>query len=226
MSDGGYLTTFNALKQQIDYNYRQYKEQLAGIEQRKLELKNETKSKGLVVATILFAPLVFYLFVLIFMYLGSRWGFFGIFYFIFIGLMILSIGVGEFFLLLPAVRNFFNAHYRYRVLCNDDIDEVVKKKTGVITFSDEEVFLLGKITAIDIFYEKVKKEALDKGENYRLVEAGEMTDYARSVLDEMREKSLFKEYRATNASMRREAGYEWVILCFGLLISIIVILCL
>ncbi|MCR5228392.1 MAG: hypothetical protein K6E27_14430 [Eubacterium sp.] len=223
MGDGGYLDSFRALKQQVDRNYKEYKRQYSSIEERKAELKSEVRSKKRIVLMILFAPLILFGFVEIFVLLGSRWGFFGIFYFIFVGLMMLSIGVGILGMLFPAIRNYLNASFRYKLLMNEELSESIKKKFGVITFSDEEIFLLSKISSIDEFYRRVKLEGLDKGESYKLVDCGEMTDYAREVLDDMRSKSLFVEYRATNANMRREAGYEWVVIGFAIIVSIFIV---
>lgn len=223
MGDGGYLDSFRFLKQQVDRNYKEYKRQLSSIEVRKAELKKEVNNKMITMLAIILIPVVLFGFVQLSVWLGSKWGFFGMFYFIFLGLMMISIMVGLLGMLLPAIRNYLNAVFRYNVLTQDNLSESMKNKLGVITFSDEKIFLLSKIASFDEFYNKVQKEGLDLSENDLLSQYGEMTDYARDVLDEMRSKSLFVEYRATNASMRREAGKEWIIFSFALFLSISVV---
>ena len=62
--DGGYLDSFKALKQQIDYNYERYKEQLEAINKRSAQV-NEDLKLAIKMAVIVFLIPVFMLVVML-----------------------------------------------------------------------------------------------------------------------------------------------------------------
>ena len=232
MADGGYGDSFRALKSQIDYNYRRYKEQLVSLETRKQNLKKDKNESLKMLLQIMFAPVGVLILMQIFTILGAAYGVFGLFDLGFLILLPIAVIVCEFFLLPAAARNLVNSIHREKVLNNPGQENENAIKNGkikntenrIITFVDEKKFLCNQIHKIEDFYERIEKDGIDqKGGKFRLGAAsGELSDVDRRILDEMRGMSVFRDYKATVSELKRQADASWIIIGLGILVGVVV----
>ncbi len=226
--DGGYLDTFNALKDQIDFNYVQYKEQLKSLVYRQEDVRNDLKTAKRIMLIVFFIPFAVFLLLQVFIYLGSFQNMFGGLCAVFgtvISIAVYPIAIiCEVFLLPGMVKNYTNYLGQYRILTSDKGLEEYRKSNDIISFQDEKKFLKKKIMEYDTFYELVAVEGLDKKDgNLASDDSGFMTDEQKKVLDKMRSLSIFHDYKATVSATRKEVGVMWLIIGLGILMGLVAI---
>lgn len=229
--DGGYLDSFKALKQQIDYNYERYKEQLEAINKRS-EQVNEDLKLAIKMAVIVFLIPVF---MLVVMFITGKLGLlkleiisgifsmiFTIFYLIFAPVTIITEG----FILPVMLKNVYNYYVQRELLNSDEFFKKYRKNKGIISFIDERKFLIDTIHKYDSFYEDIELRGLDRKDGIirESLINGEMTEEQMAVLERMRSLSLFKEYKATVVETRKEVGLYTVLIIFGIILSILLII--
>lgn len=236
--DSGYGDSFRALKSQIDYNYKRYKEQLDSLEDRKAALVKDKNDSFNMFLMILFAPVVIFLLMELFTYLGSKHGFFGLFAITFLVMIPIAVIICEFMLLPAAARNLVNNLYRVKVMNLPSTGFKHGKPNNmnnsgrggswnnggqIITFVDEKKYLLARISEIEAFNRRIESFGLDqKGGKFKLgVASGELSASDMRILEEMRELSVFRDYKATVSEIKREAGYSWFLIGFGILVGVI-----
>jgi len=229
--DGGYLDSFKALKQQIDYNYERYKEQLEAINKRSAQV-NEDLKLAIKMAVIVFLIPVF---MLVVMFITGKLGLlkmeiisgifsmiFTIFYLVFAPVTIITEG----FILPVMLKNVYNYYVQRELLNSDEFFKKYRKNKGIISFIDERKFLIDTIHKYDSFYEDIELRGLDRkaGIIRESLINGEMTEEQIAVLERMRSLSLFKEYKATVVETRKEVGLYTVLIIFGIILSILLII--
>lgn len=229
--DGGYLDSFKALKQQIDYNYERYKEQLEAINKRSAQV-NEDLKLAIKMAVIVFLIPVF---MLVVMFITGKLGLlkmeiisgifsmiFTIFYLIFAPVTIITEG----FILPVMLKNVYNYYVQRELLNSDEFFKKYRKNKGIISFIDERKFLIDTIHKYDSFYEDIELRGLDRKDGIirESLINGEMTEEQMAVLERMRSLSLFKEYKATVVETRKEVGLYTVLIIFGIILSILLII--
>lgn len=229
--DGGYLDSFKALKQQIDYNYERYKEQLEAINKRSAQV-NEDLKLAIKMAVIVFLIPVF---MLVVMFITGKLGLlkleiisgifsmiFTIFYLIFAPVTIITEG----FILPVMLKNVYNYYVQRELLNSDEFFKKYRKNKGIISFIDERKFLIDTIHKYDSFYEDIELRGLDRKDGIirESLINGEMTEEQIAVLERMRSLSLFKEYKATVVETRKEVGLYTVLIIFGIILSILLII--
>lgn len=229
--DGGYLDSFKALKQQIDYNYERYKEQLEAINKRSAQV-NEDLKLAIKMAVIVFLIPVF---MLVVMFITGKLGLlkmeiisgifsmiFTIFYLIFAPVTIITEG----FILPVMLKNVYNYYVQRELLNSDEFFKKYRKNKGIISFIDERKFLIDTIHKYDSFYEDIELRGLDRKDGIirESLIKGEMTEEQIAVLERMRSLSLFKEYKATVVETRKEVGLYTVLIIFGIILSILLII--
>ncbi|MEE3399450.1 MAG: SoxR reducing system RseC family protein, partial [Eubacterium sp.] len=229
--DGGYLDSFKALKQQIDYNYERYKEQLEAINKRSAQV-NEDLKLAIKMAVIVFLIPVF---MLVVMFITGKLGLlkleiisgifsmiFTIFYLVFAPVTIITEG----FILPVMLKNVYNYYVQRELLNSDEFFKKYRKNKGIISFIDERKFLIDTIHKYDSFYEDIELRGLDRKDGIirESLINGEMTEEQMAVLERMRSLSLFKEYKATVVETRKEVGLYTVLIIFGIILSILLII--
>lgn len=229
--DGGYLDSFKALKQQIDYNYERYKEQMEAINKRSAQV-NEDLKLAIKMAVIVFLIPVF---MLVVMFITGKLGLlkmeiisgifsmiFTIFYLIFAPVTIITEG----FILPVMLKNVYNYYVQRELLNSDEFFKKYRKNKGIISFIDERKFLIDTIHKYDSFYEDIELRGLDRKDGIirESLINGEMTEEQMAVLERMRSLSLFKEYKATVVETRKEVGLYTVLIIFGIILSILLII--
>ena len=229
--DGGYLDSFKALKQQIDYNYERYKEQLEAINKRSAQV-NEDLKLAIKMAVIVFLIPVF---MLVVMFITGKLGLlkmeiisgifsmiFTIFYLVFAPVTIITEG----FILPVMLKNVYNYYVQRELLNSDEFLKKYRKNKGIISFIDERKFLIDTIHKYDSFYEDIELRGLDRKDGIirESLINGEMTEEQMAVLERMRSLSLFKEYKATVVETRKEVGLYTVLIIFGIILSILLII--
>lgn len=229
--DGGYLDSFKALKQQIDYNYERYKEQLEAINKRSAQV-NEDLKLAIKMAVIVFLIPVF---ILVVMFITGKLGLlkmeiisgifsmiFTIFYLVFAPVTIITEG----FILPVMLKNVYNYYVQRELLNSDEFFKKYRKNKGIISFIDERKFLIDTIHKYDSFYEDIELRGLDRKDGIirESLINGEMTEEQMAVLERMRSLSLFKEYKATVVETRKEVGLYTVLIIFGIILSILLII--
>ena len=229
--DGGYLDSFKALKQQIDYNYERYKEQLEAINKRSAQV-NEDLKLAIKMAVIVFLIPVF---MLVVMFITGKLGLlkleiisgifsmiFTIFYLVFAPVTIITEG----FILPVMLKNVYNYYVQRELLNSDEFFKKYRKNKGIISFIDERKFLIDTIHKYDSFYEDIILRGLDRKDGIirESLINGEMTEEQMAVLERMRSLSLFKEYKATVVETRKEVGLYTVLIIFGIILSILLII--
>ena len=229
--DGGYLDSFKALKQQIDYNYERYKEQLEAINKRSAQV-NEDLKLAIKMAVIVFLIPVF---MLVVMFITGKLGLlkmeiisgifsmiFTIFYLVFAPVTIITEG----FILPVMLKNVYNYYVQRELLNSDEFFKKYRKNKGIISFIDERKFLIDTIHKYDSFYEDIELRGLDRKDGIirESLIKGEMTEEQMTVLERMRSLSLFKEYKATVVETRKEVGLYTVLIIFGIILSILLII--
>ena len=229
--DGGYLDSFKALKQQIDYNYERYKEQLEAINKRSAQV-NEDLKLAIKMAVIVFLIPVF---MLVVMFITGKLGLlkleiisgifsmiFTIFYLVFAPVTIIT----ECFILPVMLKNVYNYYVQRELLNSDEFFKKYRKNKGIISFIDERKFLIDTIHKYDSFYEDIILRGLDRKDGIirESLINGEMTEEQMAVLERMRSLSLFKEYKATVVETRKEVGLYTVLIIFGIILSILLII--
>lgn len=229
--DGGYLDSFKALKQQIDYNYERYKEQLEAINKRSAQV-NEDLKLAIKMAVIVFLIPVF---MLVVMFITGKLGLlkieiisgifsmiFTIFYLVFVPVTIIT----ECFILPVMLKNVYNYYVQRELLNSDEFFKKYRKNKGIISFIDERKFLIDTIHKYDSFYEDIELRGLDRKDGIirESLINGEMTEEQIAVLERMRSLSLFKEYKATVVETRKEVGLYTVLIIFGIILSILLII--
>ena len=222
-ADAGYLDTFNDLYTKMKITRSRYEEQLQSIPFRKLEMKKDRFRAGIMV--LVFALIIPFLMwglskVVLEFFTDSTFG--RLFY---VAVKITSFPVilaSIFFMLPPAARDYVNQRHCYNVLMHHEAYGQYRANNNIVCFAEEEHFLRFHLQKMREFDERVKKEKLDTtgaGEDYRSID--EMSGKQSEVLEELREMSEYKEYRASAVNMRRHAGYEWILVGFGILIGTI-----
>lgn len=229
--DGGYLDSFKALKQQIDYNYERYKEQMEAINKRSAQV-NEDLKLAIKMAVIVFLIPVF---MLVVMFITGKLGLlkmeiisgifsmiFTIFYLVFAPVTIITEG----FILPVMLKNVYNYYVQRELLNSDEFFKKYRKNKGIISFIDERKFLIDTIHKYDSFYEDIELRGLDRKDGIirESLINGEMTEEQMAVLERMRSLSLFKEYKATVVETRKEVGLYTVLIIFGIILSILLII--
>ncbi len=228
--DGGYLDSFNALKYQIDHNYILYKEQLKSLVTRSAQVDDDVKIAWKSVIFIAILPLMVKLlyWVLTPLAISHNPNVAGIFSGICVILNILTLPLAvvcEFFMLPGATKHLVNHITQRKLLNSDEFFKKYREGNDIISFVDEKKFLKKTIAEYDKFYELVAIEGLDKKDgNLQGADSDQMTDEQRQVLEKMREMSIFREYKATVVQTRKEVGFGWVIIGFGIFMAVLLII--
>ena len=220
--DGGFLDSFNALKQQIDFVYRRYKEQRANLDTRIKDLAQSRNKRLKTVILMIAAPIVCCLLLELFTRLGLIMPVFGLFYIIMLIVTPICAVVCIFIFLPAALRELINAIWQYKVLNSDESSKEYRKKKQIISFEDERNFLEDIIKKYDDFYREVDQYELDKKDGWlQLYDTDEMTAEQQEIIDRMRSMTIYKEYSASVVETRKNASVLWLII--GVPIMIIVI---
>ena len=219
--DGGYLDTFNALKNQIDFNYVQYKEQLKSLVKRLEDVKSDRNHALKLVLIVGLFPIAYNLLLQILVIFGMDYGLPALIYSILNIFNIPVILVCEVILMPIFAKNLANHIGQYRILTSDEFLKDYRKNNNIISFQDEKRFLKKTIMEYDTFYELVAVEGLDRKDgNLAGSDSDVLTEDQRKVLDKMRSLSVFKEYKATVGLTRKEVGIKWLIIGLGLLMGL------
>ncbi|MCR5214032.1 MAG: hypothetical protein K6E10_06425 [Eubacterium sp.] len=211
--DGGYLDTFNSLKQQVDFNYFQYKEQLRSLVKRETDIKEDLRYSLKMLIIVIVVPIIYIFLIWLFKSLGLMSDTFAALYIIFFSLnfAVIFICYGVIF---PGVfKNFLNRYGQYKILHSDRFLKNYRESNRIISFQDEKNFLKKTITEFDIFYEEVLTQGLDKrdgalGGN----DSGVLTRDQTMVLDKMRKLSVFRDYTASVSTTRKDVGIVFVVI--------------
>lgn len=228
--DGGYLDSFNALKYQIDHNYVLYKEQLKSLVTRSNQVDEDVRIAWRTVIIVILVPVILKLvyFLLTPLAICDNFTVAGIFSGICMILNILTLPaavVFEFFLLPGCTKNLINYITQRKLLNSDEFFKGYREGNDIISFVDEKKFLKNKIAEYDKFYELVALEGLDKKDgNLQGLDSDQMSNEQKMVLEKMREMSIFHEYKATVVQTRKEIGFGWVIIGFGIFMAIAMII--
>ena len=228
--DGGYLDSFNALKYQIDHNYVLYKEQLKSLVTRSAQVDDDVRLAWRSVIIVALIPVLLKLiyFLLTPLAVSSNFTVSGIFSGVCVILNILTLPtavVCEFFMLPGCTKNLINYITQRKLLNSDEFFKSYREGNNIISFVDEKKFLKNKIAEYDKFYELVAFEGLDKKDgNLQGTDSDQMTDEQKMVLEKMREMSVFHEYKATVVQTRKEIGFGWVIIGFGIFMAVALII--
>lgn len=228
--DGGYLDSFNALKYQIDHNYVLYKEQLKTLVTRSNQVDEDVKLAWRAVIIVALIPVAMKLlyFLLIPLAVCNNLTVAGIFSGICVFLNILTLPaavVCEFFMLPGCTKNLINYITQRKLLNSDEFFKSYREGNNIISFMDEKKFLKNTIAEYDKFYELVALEGLDRKDgNLQGANSDQMSDEQKMVLEKMREMSIFHEYKATVVQTRKEIGFGWVIIGFGIFMAVALII--
>jgi|GEM_PF-2839002 len=230
--DGGYLDTFRYLKKQMDYNYKQYKDQLRGLVKREDKLRSDRNwALGLFIAAILIP--VIYMIVHIALVLASDNT---TVYVVttYVGTFFKAIMFVIIFIAIPiTMRSFLTKQRQYSIMMGSKRYEGYCSRNDIITFADEKRFLKNRIIEFDKFYENVSINGWDRigGDA-----SNESRDFARSysevnenieqkknetqerIIEDMRRMSMFKEYRASSLDGERALGIGWLYVCILVLV--------
>ena len=210
---GAYQDTYKYLKQQMDFTYVRYKDQLRSLSDRKNKVKKDmTKS----ISTVTF------MFLLPFIYVGIlfllRWmdtPATDIIFMIFLTLVGPVLAITLIAFTPAAFKELNNRVFRYRVLGNDSSKEKYRKKNKIITFEDEKKFLKRTIMEFDDFYKEAAIEGYGTadGNEAKYAEDLEALDVRREkVLEKMRGMAEMKEHMAILTETKKEVGIGWMMI--------------
>ena len=139
--DGGFLDSFNALKMQIDFNYRQYKEQYETLYKRKENLKEDYRLSIKLLVLDLLIPMLYPLLVQGCVWLGLRIKLFSMIYIV----LVLGFPVVVFicdFVFAPGLTKNVVAHKKQIIILNSGASMVeYRRKNNITSFEDEKTFL-------------------------------------------------------------------------------------
>ena len=210
---GAYQDTYKYLKQQMDFTYVRYKDQLRSLSDRKNKVKKDmTKS----ISTVTF------MFLLPFIYVGIlfllRWmdtPATDIIFMIFLTLVGPVLAITLIAFTPAAFKELNNRVFRFRVLGNDSSKEKYRKKNKIITFEDEKKFLKRTIMEFDDFYKEAAIEGYGTadGNEAKYAEDLEALDVRREkVLEKMRRMAEMKEHMAILTETKKEVGIGWMMI--------------
>ena len=157
--DGGFLDSFNALKQQMDFVANQYRVQMESMAQRKQDMLKDIRDNIWITVGLALGPFLYNLFVLLLMHISVYSGLLSI---ICIFLEIAEIPlfiVCEFYILPGQIRRLGNRLWQKKVLNSGPELAEYRKKHGIISFEDERMFL----------EEKLQEQLLEKAKGHYLV---------------------------------------------------------
>ena len=223
--DGGFLDSFNALKELIDYNYSAYKEQLSTLYKRQDNLKKDYRYSIKVLIIDIMIPIAWALLVQGCVWLGQRIGVFSVIY---IGLILffpVAVFVCDLVFAPGFTKNVVSYKKQILVLNSGSTMMEYRKKNGIISFEDEKQFLNNRIGQIEDFNHDVEIEGWDKKDRHPdWTNRGEMNDEQRAILDRMRSLSNFEEYRASVVETRGKVGIGWIFIILILALELLVFL--
>ncbi len=227
--DGGFLDSFNALKQQMDFVANQYRVQMESMAQRKQDMLKDIRDNIWITVGLALGPFLYNLFVLLLMHISVYSGLLSI---ICIFLEIAEIPlfiVCEFYILPGQIRRLGNRLWQKKVLNSGPELAEYRKKHGIISFEDERMFLEEKLQEYDNMCKEIEEMELDKSNGvFSMLYAGDTDTMAPAqveVLDRMRTLTVMQECRASVTETRKEIGPGWLIVGFSIfMIAISVIL--
>ena len=213
--DAGFLDSFNALKSQIDFNYKEYKEQLRTLLKRKEKLADDFKYSMKMLIIEILIPFAYALLVYLVARIGLHIGFFAVAYTFLVLFMPALFFICD-FILAPAFMKNVVAIKKQQILMNSSSSmQDYRKKNGIISFEDEKTFLKNKINLYNEFYEDLAIEGWDKKDsNDDWKDLNELTDEQREILDRMRSLSVFQECHSTVMETKGHIGVGWLLVGF------------
>ena len=221
-ADNGYTDSYNMYKKQMENTYMLYMDQLGRLPEKKDNLRKEKNAAWWhVFAFLLVVPAVMILLTQFCLMFGTEDAVWGIVYLVFKVLTVPVILVSVFFALPAAARDLVNTQWTYNVLTKPALHGTYRAKNDIVTFAEEEHFLKHRIKEIEDFKARAKREHLDQpaaGEDFVFLD--EMSEKQQAVLDEMMKLAEFEDYQARAGLLRKKAGYEWLIMGWGIMFGL------
>ena len=208
--DGGFLDSFNELKRQMDFVAGQYMTQQENMKERKAQLDKEAKDSMITTGVVALIPAAYNLLLLLLSLLGSLSGLFSLFYVFLYILNSAVFFVCEFLILPGAIRNMTNRLWQKKILNSGPEQMAYRQKNHIISFDDERRFLEDRLDR----YNEICKEIEEK-------ETAELLSEQNDILDKMRKLTVQKDYQATVAETRKNAGPEWLIIGFSVFVGLL-----
>ena len=222
--DGGYLDSFNALKEQVDFNYVEYKEQLRSLVERSNNVKEDMSYAFRMMIAVMIIPIIYLLVLKLLMMLGLSSGFFAMLAVI-LHILFYAVLAGCYLIFLPGmIKNYLNYAWQYKILTSGDSMKNYKEKNRIVSFMDEKEFLKNKIREFDSFYEGGIAQGLDKDDgDLGGNESGILMRDQSKVLDKMRALSVFREYKASVSETKKDVSFGFFVKFLAVLIGIFVL---
>ncbi len=205
------------LKQQIDYNYEQYRQQKISMAYRKYELEKNIKDAfiiWLIEPAICIISIGISYFLAGNMYIGGK-VILNIFkclsgFLLAVGLILMVISI----IWIPVgLKNVMDYVHRYEVLTGHTLPDFIHIKSDTVTFNMEKKFLEERISEIEKFNEKYDKLCDSGSENPE--------DDNCEIADEMIGLSIFREYRADESVVFHDDMIRFIQIFFGILIFLL-----
>lgn len=210
---GAFQDTYKYLKNQLDYNYVRYKDQLRSLPERQNKIKRDlTKS---IWTVVIMAVLPIILLLIIYLFKDSQNMVVHLIY------MVLLIFVGPIMIIAliamtpSAFKELNNHFFRYKVLNNFDTEQKYIKKNKIITFDAEKKYLKKRIMEFEDFYrdDKIEGYGTADGNEAKFEEDLQALEKRRNdVLEKMREMSILKENMASLEETKKDIGIGWALL--------------
>ena len=215
-ADGGFLDTYNALKQEIDFTINQYKLQLGTFSERKAALSKDCRNHLLMTAFVILIPVFYNLILYLLTKLGANNGFFSMLWFIFYIIEFPVLFIAYIIMLPGLLRNTANRMWQMKYLNSGPGLIEYRRNHGIVSFYDEEQFLNNKINEYNEFCHESEINGYNRSDGkFSIYDNNEMIPEQKQILDKMRKMSIFEEYRASVADTKRDAGPMWMVVCIG-----------
>ncbi len=224
-ADGGFLDSYNSLKQQIDFVASEYRQQKKSMVMRKQELDEDVRKSVITTALIAFSPAIYNLFLMILAFIGGHSGLISVF-FVFLYIFELPVFfVAEALLLPGAIRTLMNRLWQKKYLNSGKENIAYRRKNNIISFDDERRFLDEKLENYQMFCREAEENQYGKADGYfSKLDTSEMIPKQKEILDRMRILSKYEDYRASVVETRKEVGAGWLIIGFSLFVGILTVL--
>ncbi len=229
-ADGGFLDSFNALRQQMDFVASQYKEQKNSMLRRKEELAKDVRDRIIIVVLVALCPIAYTLLLFLFSLIAKGSGLLSVFYVFFSIFQVPLFVICEFYYLPSAIRLMMNRLWQKKYLNSGPDLMEYRRKHQIISFDDERRFLDERLLRYDKMCKEIEEKELDKANGiFSILYAGdtaEMIPEQREILERMRKLTVFEEYRASVVETRKEVGPGWLIVGLSVLVVVILLLAL
>ncbi len=228
--DGGFLDSFNALKQQMDFVAEQYIEQKNSMHRRKEELAKDVRDRVIIVILVALGPVAYTLLLFLFSIVAKGSGLLSVFYVFFRIIQVPIFVICEFYYLPAAIRLMMNRLWQKKYLNSGPDLMEYRQKHQIISFDDERRFLDERLRRYDEMIKEIEVKELDKADGvFSILYAGdtaEMIPEHREILERMRKLTVFEDYRASVVETRKEVGPGWLIVGLSILMVVILVFAL